>query len=128
METLKKFLIFQKMEFSYIFRVIKVHFLISLVLKDKNSYFFPRKTLQGFSFSAFFSGSSFTFFSLSLFTFIECFHFSSFSGVSIFHLSRVFSFLTFLRCFILLFFGVFFCCCNASVADLRELFLISGVF
>ena len=72
----------------------------------------------------------------SFFTFLRCFHFSSFSvfyfspfsGVFIFHLSQVFPFFTFLRCFIFHLFWVFLCCCTANATDLRELFLFSGVF
>ena len=73
------------------------------------------------------------------------FHFSPFSGVFIFHLSQVFSFFTFLRCFnfshfsgvfiftflrcfIFHLFWVFLCCCIASGTDLRELFLLTSVF
>ena len=101
--TLKFFFLFQETELSFISRVIKTDFLIFLVLKNKNSCFFPRWSPQQFSF--------FAFFSVSLFTFLGYFHYSPFSGVFIFHLSQV-----------------FLCCCTASATDLGELFLLSGVF
>ena len=89
-----KILIFQETELSYISRVIKTNFLIFLVLKDKNSCFFPRRTSQGFSF--------FTFFSVSLLTFLGCFDFSPF--------------------------WMYLCCCTASATDLRELFYSQAFF
>ena len=55
----------------YISRSIKTNFLIFLVLKDKNSCFFPRSTPHGVSF--------FTFFSVSLLAFLGWFHLSTFS-------------------------------------------------
>ena len=73
-------------------RAIKTNFLIFLVLKDKKFCFFPSRNPQGFSFV--------TFFSVSLFTFLGCFHFSPILGVFIFHLSQVFPFFSFLKCFI----------------------------
>ena len=71
-------------------RAIKTNFLIFLVLKDKKFCFFPSRNPQGFSFV--------TFFSVSLFTFLGCFHFSPILGVFIFHLSQVFPFFSFLKC------------------------------
>ena len=105
----------------YFSRVIKTNFLIFLVLTDKNSCFFTRRTPQGFWF--------FTFFRVSLFTFLGCFHYLPFSSVFIFHLSRPLSFLTFLGRFIFHLFRVFFFCCTASATNLRKFFfLLSGVF
>ena len=110
----------KKTLYSYISRVIKTNFLIFLVSKDKNSCFFTRRTPQGFSF--------FTFFRVSLFTFLGCFHYSPFSSVFIFHLSRPLSFLTFLARFIFHLFRVFFFCCTASATDLRKFFFYSQAF
>ena len=117
----------------YISRAIKTNFLIFLVLKDKNSCFFPRSTPHGVSF--------FTFFSV-LFTFLGCFHFSPFSEFHYWPFSGDFIFQLF----------QFFCeCCGfekpfftlsrflpytpshichsvASATNLRELFLLSCVF
>ena len=70
---------------SYISIVIKTNFLIFLVLKDKNSSFFPRRTPQGFSLFTFFRCFIFHLSQVfSVFTFLGCFHFSLFSGVSFF--------------------------------------------
>ena len=56
-------------------------------------------------------------FSFSIF--LVYFHYSTFSGVFFFDLSR---------CFIFHRFRVFLCCCTASATDLRKLFLLSSVF
>ena len=83
----QKFLICQEMELSHISSVIKSDFLIFLVLKDKKSCCFSRRTPQVFSFFTSFSVSLFTIlgcFYYSLFSsifIIQCFHFSPFSGV-----------------------------------------------
>ena len=70
---------------SYISIVIKTNFLIFLVLKDKNSSFFPRRTPQGFLLFTFFRCFIFHLSQVfSVFTFLGCFHFSPFSGVSFF--------------------------------------------
>ena len=107
----------KKWKKPYISRVIKTNFLIFLVSKDKNSCFFTRRTPQGFSF--------FTFFRVSLFTFLGCFHYLPFSSVFIFHLSRPLSFLTFLGRFIFHLFRVFFFCCTASATNLRKFFFFT---
>ena len=99
----EKFHILQETELSYILRVIKTSFLIFLVLKDKNSRLFPQENPAGLHFSGV---SFFTFRVFPFFTFLEYFHFSPFSGLPFF---------TFFRCF----------CVDT---DLRELFLLSGVF
>ena len=92
--TLKKLFVFQKTELSYISRVIQTNFLIFLVLKDKNSCFFPLENHVRFF----------------IFHFFECF---------IIHLSRVFSFSSFVRCF---------CIVLPRVLQIWEsLFLLSGV-
>ena len=85
----------------------------------------------------------------SLFTFLECFHFSPFSAAFIFDISRAFHFSPFSGVFLLLyrecyefeevfFFllsGVFYftplphiCRSTASATDLREFFLLSSIF
>ena len=96
------FFVFQETELSFISSVIKTDFLIFLVLKNKNSCFFPRRTPQQFSFFAFFSV-----------------HYLPFSGISIIHLSRVFSFFTFLR---------YFCVAVPRVLRIWESFFYSQAF
>ena len=118
--TLKKFLIFHNTELPYVSRVIKTNFLMFLVIKDKNSCFLfldePRRVFL-----------CFTFFSVTLFLFMDVF---------ILHLSRLFSLINFLGCFLFspfscfIFhrFRVFLCCYTTSATDLRKLFLLSGIF
>ena len=68
-------------------------------MKDKNSCFFPRRTLQGFSFFTFFRCFIFHLPRVfPCFTLLRCFHASPFSGVSMFHLSRIFV-LLYLECY-----------------------------
>ena len=81
----KAFFVFQETELSYISRVVKTNFLIFLVLKIKTPVF-SQENPAGF---------------------FRCFHFSPFLCVSMFHLSRMFSFFAFLRCFIFHLFQVF---------------------
>ena len=127
--TLKKFLIFHKTKLSYISRVIKTNFLMFLIIKHKNSwFFFLDEPTRVFLFFTFFSVILFFFmdvfilhlsrvFSFSIF--LVCFHYSTFPGVFFFDLSRYFIFHRF---------RVLLCCCTAIATDLRKLFLLSGVF
>ena len=63
----------------------------------------------------------------SFFTFLRCFHFSPFSGVSIFHISRVFSFSHFSGVSFFTFFGCF-CVAVSRVVRIWESFLYSQAF
>ena len=154
----KTFFVFQERELSYISRVVKTNFLIFLVLKDKNSCFFPGEPCRVFQVFPFFTFLMCFYVSpfsdVFIFHLSQVFHFSPFSGVSfftflgrfIFHLSWVFPCFAFLGCFhfspflgvfifqpfsgvsFFTFFGVFLYCCTVSATDLRELFLFSDIF
>ena len=107
-KILKKFLIFQETELSYISRVIKTNFLIFLVLKDKNTCFFPPGEPHKVSdFSPFSSVSFFTIFCsfcvavLRVLQICYVFYFTLLP-----HISHS----------------------TAGATDLRELFLLSSVF
>ena len=110
----KAFFVFQETELSYISRVVKTNFLIFLVLKDKNSCFFPGEPCRVFQVFPFF-------------TFLMCFYVSPFSDVFIFHLSQVFHFSPFSGVSFFTFFWVFLYYCTVSATDLRELFLFSDI-
>ena len=97
--------------------------------KKWKTCFFPGRTPQGFSFSAFFRSFIYDYFRVfSSFTFPGCFYFSPFSVAFIFHPTRVFSHFIFLRCCIFNLFREFFCCCTASTTDWRKFFYSQAFF